>query len=67
MFSIDPGALPPDPLHAGRLRAIGDGTAARGQDSQPVTPDFRMSFDVMSYVIMNPFVPLYSNGFGPTR
>jgi hypothetical protein len=25
------------------------------------------SFDVMSYVIMKPVVPLYSNGFGPTR
>lgn len=25
------------------------------------------SLDVMSYVIMNPFVPLNSNAFGPTR
>lgn len=25
------------------------------------------SADVMSYVIMNPLVPLYSNAFGPIR
>ena len=30
-------------------------------------PGYFTSFDEISMVIMNPFVPLYSNAFGPTR